>query len=87
MDNTNKSLNWSQSTFEMTGNSIQSDETANQSNTVETFCNTPHPTAKQFDALPDTDKLLAFRDYLKVCFQLNFRTMSVVFVLLKISYH
>lgn len=36
-------------------------------NTVESFCNTPHPTAKQFDGLQESNKLQGFRDYLKVC--------------------
>lgn len=35
-------------------------------NTVDTFCNTPHPTEKQFNALEENDKIAAFRNYLKV---------------------
>ncbi|XP_055855857.1 ran GTPase-activating protein [Episyrphus balteatus] len=34
-------------------------------NTVETFCNTPNPSLKMFESIEDTNKLEAFRDYLK----------------------
>lgn len=50
----------------MNDSSVRFVSTAEQPNTVETFCNTPHPTAKQFDALQENDKLQGFRDYLKV---------------------
>lgn len=35
-------------------------------NTVETFCNTTHPSVSQFNALEENDKIYAFRNYLKV---------------------
>lgn len=34
-------------------------------NTVETFCNTPNPSLQMFNALEETDKIEAFRNYLK----------------------
>lgn len=54
------------STAEMNDSSLRFMGTTEQPNTVETFCNTPHPTANQFDALQEQDKLQAYRDYLKV---------------------
>lgn len=40
---------------------------AEESNTVDAFFKAAHPTSEQFQALEDSDKLQAFRDYLKVC--------------------
>lgn len=71
LDSENQSsLNWTQSfnsTAELNDSSVRFVSTAELPNTIETFCNTPHPTAKQFDALQEDDKLQGFRDYLKVC--------------------
>lgn len=67
-ESTNTSINWTlNSTAELNDSSVLWTGTSEQPNTVETFCNTPHPTSNQFDALNETDKLQAFRDYLKVC--------------------
>lgn len=64
----NQSLNWTlDSTAELNDSDVRFVGTTSQPNTVETFCNTPHPTSSQFDELEETDKLAAFRDYLKVC--------------------
>lgn len=73
LDSENQSsLNWTQSfnsTAELNDSSVRFVSTAELPNTIETFCNTPHPTAKQFDALQENDKLQGFRDYLKVKFK------------------
>lgn len=71
LDSENQSsINWTQSfnsTAEVNNSSVCFVDSTELPNTVETFCNTPHPTAKQFDALQENDKLQGFRDYLKVC--------------------
>lgn len=70
LDSNNQSFNWTQSfnsTAELNDSSIRFVATTELPNTVESFCNTPHPTSNQFDALQDQDKLQAYRDYLKVC--------------------
>lgn len=69
MESNNQSISWTQnSTAELNDSSVRFVGTSELPNTVESFCNTPHPTLNQFDALEEKDKLLAFRDYLKVDF-------------------
>lgn len=63
------SLNWSLNTTAAGGinSSFTSFLTAAELlNTVESFVITSHPTKEQLNALPDKDKLQAFREYLSV---------------------
>lgn len=73
LDSENQSVNWTQSlnsTADFNNSSIHL-MTSNEPNSVESFCNTLHPTAKQFDALQENNKIQAFRDFLKVCIYQN----------------
>lgn len=67
MVSTDQSLNWTlNSTAELNDSSVHFVTTSELPNTVEAFCNTPHPTSKQYDALEEQDKPEAFRKYLEV---------------------
>lgn len=67
VDSANLSTNFTlNSTAEFNDSSIRFIGSSELPNTVEVFCNTPHPTSNQFDALEEQDKLQAFRNYLKV---------------------
>lgn len=85
MGSENQSVNWTQSlnsTIELNDSSLLFGSGNELPNTVETFCNTRHPTSKQFDALQDPDKLQAFRDYLKVSIELKVYIYDLMFIIM-----
>ncbi|XP_055299065.1 ran GTPase-activating protein isoform X2 [Sitodiplosis mosellana] len=85
VESANQSINWTlNSTAELNDSSVLFTGTSEQPNTVETFCNTPHPTSNQFDALIETDKLQAFRDYLKRIPEKDY-LVHLVFAIVKLS--
>ncbi|XP_031623299.1 ran GTPase-activating protein isoform X2 [Contarinia nasturtii] len=85
MDSINQSINWTlNSTVELNDSSVVFTGTSEQPNTVLTFCNTPHPTSNQFDALVETDKLQAFRDFLQLVPEKDY-LVHLVFAIIKLS--